>query len=89
MYSLILKLAWPYLQRYLAQKTAGYLQDRRTRRLKETVEEKVEEVVSDYLPPAEIVTDAPRFAANTVWFSLAGLLLGGAFGLIVYLLYKD
>ena len=89
MYSLILKLAWPYLQRYLANRTADYLQDRRARRLKQTVEENIEEVVSDYLPPVEIVTDTPRPGANTVWFSLAGLLLGGAFGLIVYLLYRD
>ena len=89
MYSLILKLAWPYLQRYLANKTAGYLQDRRTRRLSQAVEEKVEEVVSDYLPPAEIVTDRSHSGANTLWFTMAGLLLGGAFGLIVYLLYRD
>lgn len=87
MYSLILKLAWPYLQRYLAGRAAGYLQDRRARRLKQAVEEKVEEVVPDYLPP--VVTPAPRNTANTIWFSLAGLLLGGAFGFIVYLLYKD
>jgi hypothetical protein len=89
MYSLILKLAWPYLQRYLANRAAGYLQDRRTRRLKQTVEEKVEEVVSDYLPPVETVTAASSRSVNTVWFSLSGLLLGGAFGLIVYLLYRD
>ena len=89
MYSLILKLVLPYLQRYLANRAAGYLQDRRARRLKQTVEEKVEEVVSDYLPPTEMLTASSSHSANTVWFSLSGLLLGGAFGLIVYLLYRE
>ncbi len=89
MYSLILKLAWPYLQRYLANRAAGYLQDRRARRLKQTVEENIEEVVSDYLPPTEMLTDSASRSANAVWFSLSGLLLGGAFSLIVYLLYRE
>ena len=136
-FSLLLRFVWPYLQRNLADRGARYLQERRDRRLKQMVEEKVEEVapdylspaeirllkqileekveeaapdylsptkkrhleqiveekaeevIPDYLPPVEILTGAPRSSANTVWLSLSGVLLGGAFGFIVYLLTRN
>lgn len=85
MYTLLLKLALPYLQRYLAARAAGYFQERRTRRLNKPLEEIIP---ADPLPAA-ISAGERASSSNTLWFTLAGLLLGGAFGAIFYLLMRD
>jgi hypothetical protein len=93
MYTTIFKLIWPYLGRYLSDYAADYLQERREKRLQQAKEQAV---VTDCppcppCPPAELPAAAGPVAdsANTFWFTLSGLLLGGAFGLMLYIFARD
>jgi hypothetical protein len=85
MLNLLFRLLFPYLQRYLANRAAIYLQERRTRRLK-----KLAENIATTDPLLIGLSKILRGrSSNTLWFSLAGLLLGSAFGAIFYLLVRD
>jgi hypothetical protein len=95
MYITIFKLIWPYVGRHLADYAAGYLQERRERRLQQAQEQAT---VADCppcppCPPAvEPTTSSAGVLAdgyNTFWFTLSGLVLGGAFGLMLYVFVRD
>ena len=80
MYSMIFRLVWPYLQRRLAKQAAEYLQKRRERRFQ--AHNDITPTVTSLLEQAQ--ETPPRSAAvNAVWFTLSGILLGSAIGLIV------
>jgi hypothetical protein len=84
----ILRLMWPYLQRYLAKHAADYLEKRRQqkRQLKEEEARRAElaQNLSPALsaepgkyPPPKLLT------ADAVWYTLAGVLLGSALTVIL------
>ena len=86
MYKTILRIIWPYVLRYLAQRSVDYLDQRRERK------GQPEEAAS--YGPAESAIAAEAFerppapstrssTANTVWYTLSGVLLGSAIGLIL------
>jgi hypothetical protein len=80
MFMTIFKLIRPYLIRYLAKSAASYLETRRVQRLKRGQEETVEaemQVYPETLP-----------AREAVWYTLSGMLLGSAFGLILAVLFR-
>jgi hypothetical protein len=84
----ILRLMWPYLQRYLAKQTADYLEQRRQqkRQLKEE-EARLAELAQDLSPAisAEPGEGPPSklLTANAVWYTLAGVLLGSVLTVIL------
>lgn len=85
----ILRLMWPYLQRYLAKQTADYLEKRRQqkRQLKEE-EARLAELAQNLSPAisAELGECPPSpklLTANAVWYTLAGVLLGSALAVIL------
>lgn len=85
----ILRLMWPYLQRYLAKQAANYLEQRRQlkRQLKEE-EARLAELAQDLSPavsaqPGECPPPPKLLTANAVWYTLSGVLLGSALGLIL------
>ncbi|HEX9923620.1 MAG TPA: hypothetical protein VGD99_13260 [Anaerolineae bacterium] len=76
----IFKIIRPYLIRYLAKSAAGYLETRRVQRLQRGLAETIEpetRVYSETLPAREVV-----------WYTLSGVLLGSAFGLILAVLFR-
>jgi hypothetical protein len=89
MFSIIFRLLWTYLQGQLAKRVAEYLQKRRERRLQAS-----NEIASTVTPspeqapeltaPLESPSVPSRSAtANAIWFTLSGILLGSAIGLII------
>jgi hypothetical protein len=99
MYATIFKIAWPYLQRFLAGKAVEYLQERRERRLGLSEEEAmlVECPPCPPCPPAEApvtsdvnsptMTDSS--SSDAIWFALSGILLGSAFSVMLYIIVQD
>ena len=98
MHIIIFRLIWPYLARYLmsrgAEYTAGFLHSRRMWRLQQQAgEQELQETIEPALPDeldldevAEILcppAEKPFFASDAFWFTLSGVLLGTAFGIIV------
>ena len=87
MFPIILRLAFPYLQRYLTGKAAeygaGYLNQRRERHLRppEEVAAPEEEAELPVCPPA-------YSGGDMVWFTLSGVVLGSALGVMVSYLTK-
>lgn len=95
MYKTILRLAWPYVLRYLARYSADYLAQRRERkRQQETAAVQAEEPIPD-LPPASV--EAIEYPAppiklvtiNAVWYILSGVVLGSALGLILARVFRE
>jgi len=82
---MILRLLLPFVQKYAAQYVADYLENRREQRLKEA------ELAAECPPCPPCPTDAPAASTRSrrIWYSLSGLLLGSAFGLIGYLLVRQ
>jgi hypothetical protein len=77
---MIFRLVWPYLQRRLAKQAAEYLQKRRERRFQ--VHNDIASTVTSLAEQAQ-ETASRSAAVNAVWFTLSGILLGSAIGLIV------
>lgn len=87
----ILRIIWPYVLRYLAQRSADYLDQRREqkRQLKEAAT----------IRPGEQGTAAEEYkcpplpkrlsTANAVWYTLGGILLGSAMGLILASVFRE
>jgi hypothetical protein len=95
----IFKTAWPYLQRFLTKRAveyaADYLQTRREQRLLEYAEQETNETSS--LQEAgddsaiEILEAPPPtgfLSSDTFWFTLSGMLLGIALGVVAYILRR-
>ncbi len=90
----ILGIIWPYVLRYLAQRSADYLEERRERKrqLKEAVAARAAAPdqggpETGEFPPSP---DQARFStANAVWYTLGGVLLGSAIGLILAKLLRE
>jgi hypothetical protein len=99
--TVILRLIWPYLARFLmnrgAEYTANYLQTRRERRSMQQTEPEIaaslppqaveEPVLSPEIlyPPS---TSARFLVSDAFWFTMSGILLGSAFSIIVAYLFK-
>lgn len=85
---ILLRFVMPYAQKYLAQYAADYLERRRERR------ELLAEMANrpDGCPPCPpCPTPAESAAAGNarkIWYGASGVLLGGALGLIGYLLWR-
>jgi hypothetical protein len=80
MFMTIFKLIRPYLVRYLAKSAADYLETRRLQRLKRGVEETVESATQAH--PESLP------AREAIWYTLSGMLLGSALGVIMSVLFK-
>ena len=80
MYVIILRLFWPFLQRYAAGRIADYLQARKERRLakmKQPVSATIDQVAAKFSRP--VAQLSPSWLTNNpVWFMLSGMLLGSA-----------
>lgn len=85
MFTLFLRLAWPYLMRFLANQAADYLERRREEKLAEV---EARRLTGEYLPAAE-ETEAEVSTSNAIWYSLSGVLLGSALSLILYILLQE
>jgi hypothetical protein len=92
---IILRLLWPYLQEFLANRAADYLEQRRHRKRQLAEEEvRLAELVQDLPPPppaepGEELPPSRLLTANTVWYTLAGLLTGGALSLILIIVLRE
>jgi hypothetical protein len=91
MLKFVLFLAWPFIRRYLvnrsAQYSADYLNRRRSARFPQD-EEKLPAAPVDRLecPPAILGYSS----GDVFWFTMSGMLLGSAFGVVVsYLTRQD
>lgn len=80
MFMTIFKIIRPYLIRYLAKSTADYLETRRVQRLKRGLEETVE-------PEAQVYPETLP-ARATVWYTISGVVLGSALGVILAVLFR-
>lgn len=103
MYATIFKLIWPHLQRFLAQRAAAYLEERRQQRLeqragKESLDtlltEQARAIVTPLIQPSveRDLTACPPPSGlarvNAIWFTLSGVLLGSALALILAQIFK-
>jgi hypothetical protein len=92
MFKFILLLAWPFIRRYLANRSAEYAADFLNRRRAERFrqgEEELPEAPADQVEctPVTLVGYSP---GDVFWFTLSGLLLGSALGVLVsYLTRQD
>ena len=79
----ILRIIWPYVLRYLAQRSADYLDQRREG--KDQPVEAVKQSPAKRTAATEAVECAPARLSTTdaVWYTLSGVLLGSAIGLIL------
>jgi hypothetical protein len=91
MYKTILRLAWPYLLRYLARHSADYLAQRRERkRQQETAAQPIQDLPPAIVAPVE--DPAPQtklITVNAVWYILGGVVLGSAIGLILAQVFRE
>ncbi len=95
----ILRLIWPYVARQLlnrgAEYSAGFLHARRERRLAQQIEPEIIETSPPEVLEETVLTEVacpppPRFlAGDAFWFTLSGIFLGGAFGVIIAYLVKQ
>ncbi|MFN8453366.1 MAG: hypothetical protein U0401_01630 [Anaerolineae bacterium] len=94
MYLTLLKLLWPHAQRLLAQRAADYLQQRRGRRLNPQVapEPIGSGVVEQAAAQAGILECLPASTGlsrkDAVWYTMSGVVLGSAIGLILAQLFR-
>jgi hypothetical protein len=87
----LFRVIWPFLRGYLTRKAAervtAYLQTRREQRLKKSHE--AQEPVTE----EQVVSCSPSSGsfstANAVWYTLSGVLLGGALGLIMTQIFRQ
>jgi hypothetical protein len=77
MYATILKMLWPYLQRYAARRAAAYLEARKERRLEKIKPPAAKDEMAEELPEP-LAKPSGFLANNPVWFLLSGMLLGSA-----------
>ena len=95
----ILKIAWPYLQRFLTKRAveyaADYLQTRREQRLWEYAEQESSETsslqeVGDDSAIEVLETPLPTgfLSSDAFWFTLSGMLLGIALSVVAYILRR-
>ena len=83
---ILLRLVLPFVQKYAARYAADYLESWRERRRQlSNLEESLD---CPPCPPCPTAGDGPFSRRNKVWYGLSGILLGGAFGLIGYLLLR-
>ncbi len=94
MYIAILRLIWPFVLRYGANYVAKFLQARRDHREHPPIDQP-RPVECPPCPPCPPATEranefsTPPSNNNGIWFALSGLLLGSAFGTMVYVLVKN
>ncbi|MBN1220019.1 MAG: hypothetical protein JXM69_13920 [Anaerolineae bacterium] len=94
--TIILKLIWPYLRRYMthhgADYAADFLQARRERRLQQAEPEAPEtsspgdtELEILECPPS---SSNPFLASDAFWYTLSGILLGSVVSIVTIALAK-
>ncbi len=84
MYTTLLRLAWPYLMRFLAGQAADYLERRREQ--KQTESDRGDSNVQN---PSSPPIQAQVSTGNAIWYSLSGVLLGSALSLMLYIILRD
>ncbi len=92
MHIAIIRVMWPFVMRYVAGYVAKYLQTRRDRSIHPPTDQPrpVECLPCPPCPPAvESTNYLSQPTNNGIWFALSGLLLGSAFGTMVYILVKN
>jgi hypothetical protein len=96
----ILKLAWPYLQRFLtkraAEYAAGYLQIRREQRLLGQADQEMAETLPLQEAGSDKVTEileaepsSDFLSSDAFWFTLSGILLGIALSVVACILKRE
>ena len=88
MVSMLLKLAWPYLMRFATSQAANYLEQRREQRVQAKEQQNNLAECPPY-PPASETNSEDEQATGFFWYGLSGLLLGGAFSIMLYVLLQD
>jgi hypothetical protein len=81
MYKTILRIMWPYILRYLANRSTEYLDHRREQRRQHN-QAAAETELAEYHP-------AQFSQADAVWYTLGGVLLGSALGLILAIMLRE
>ena len=84
MLMVVLRFLMPYVGRYVANYIADYLENRRAAR-SELPKPEQRPVECSPCPPAAPISNR----ANTVWYSLSGLLLGSALASMLYIIWRD
>ncbi len=81
----ILRILWPYILRYLAERVVEYLDKRREekRQLKQATQAAEAEAIAAGEIAAYPEPQTKHFSAGVVWYTLGGLLVGSVLGLIV------
>ncbi|GAB4427568.1 MAG: hypothetical protein Kow0031_07620 [Anaerolineae bacterium] len=83
---ILFKIVLPTVQKYLAQYAADYLEARKERRL---LLAELAERPADCPPcPPCPAPASPAGNSRKIWYGASGVLLGGALGLIGYLLWR-
>jgi hypothetical protein len=104
MYATVFRLLWPYLQRASAKYAADYLQQRREQRLQQQsgqestatlLAEQAMIALSPLVQPKRMVepVECPPvqthfLLVNAVWYTLSGVLLGSAIGLMLSQIFR-
>lgn len=91
MFKFVLFLAWPFIRRYLANRSSEYAADflnrRRSTRFQQDEEELREAPAEQCECPPATLGYSP---GDVFWFTLSGVLLGSALGVLVsYLTRQD
>ena len=85
---LFLAFVWPYLYKLAAKKAANFLQERRDRRLHGDPLPTGSECPP--CPPCPQIDEKyPAASASKVWYTLAGMLLGGAFSAVAFFIMRQ
>lgn len=79
----IFRLIWPFIARRVFSYVADYLESRREQRQASSTTERP----AEYPPCPPVAADSS--GRNKIWFTLSGLLLSAAFGLMAYLFVRD
>ena len=83
MVKFIVLLAWPFIRRYLTNRSAEYAADFLNRRRVERFQQDEEEIIEAPVDQCECPPVTLGYSTNdVVWFSLSGVLLGSALGVL-------
>lgn len=85
MYLTLFKIARPFLQRFLFNRAAEYAADFLNKRREQRLSPDEEMLVESSGPAvSEYLSTAPGYSSNdAIWFTLSGVLLGSALGVML------
>lgn len=88
----ILRIIWPYVLRYLAERSTDYLDQRRERKRQHG--QAIHNPAENATAPQEVefvpsVSPGRLSTTNAVWYTLSGVLLGSAIGLMLAAMFRE